>query len=141
MRAERAEVDRPPKCAMHCDGQTYIILLRTAGRRGKEKPGQINPVSIDPGIAIHNHVERLQSPAASPYRVQNNGRQPGTRALFWRGVGGSAHAAERALLRRLGSWSCASPGDLTRLAKSEHRLFCARFCDVITPAEGAAKTE
>ena len=34
MRAERAEVDRPPKCAMHCDGQTYIILLRTADRAG-----------------------------------------------------------------------------------------------------------
>ena len=63
MRAERAEVDRPPKCAMHCDGQTYIILLRTAGRRGKEKPGQINPVSIDPRNS-YTHVERLQSPAA-----------------------------------------------------------------------------
>jgi len=57
-------------------------------------------------------------------------------------VWGDLHTQpERALLRRLGSWSCASPGDLTRLAKSEHRLFCARFCDVITPAEGAAKTE
>ena len=34
MRAERAEVERPPKCVMHCDGQTCIILLRTADRAG-----------------------------------------------------------------------------------------------------------
>jgi hypothetical protein len=54
MRAERAEVDRPPKCAMHCDGQTYIILLRTAGRRGKEKTGTDKTrFQLTPGIAIH----------------------------------------------------------------------------------------